>query len=252
MKKLFIHVLFILISFNLSGCQGLSRAIKHSKLDIMTKMSDTIFLDPISQEKKTVFVQVRNTSGCNKLDIKSDVVHSLVCKGYDVVNDMNKANYMMQINVLQIGKSNAENPFSILTAGYGGAIAGGLIGGVTTSNKSLSGLSLATSIVTGGVIGGIASSIFDAATSIVQYVVVTDIQVSQRLHNKKIKETTKSYVKQGKNSTVHSSYTQDVEWKRYQTRVVSVAKKVNLKLAKALPEIKENLVYSITGILAVE
>ncbi len=46
----------------LSGCAATHVAISKRDLDVQTKMSDTVFLDPVGADRKTVFVQIRNTS----------------------------------------------------------------------------------------------------------------------------------------------------------------------------------------------
>ena len=46
----------------LSGCAATSTAVAKRNLDVQTKMSDTIFLDPVSPDQRTVYVDVKNTS----------------------------------------------------------------------------------------------------------------------------------------------------------------------------------------------
>jgi Enterobacterial TraT complement resistance protein len=46
----------------LSGCAAVHTSTAKKDLGVQTKMSDTVFLDPIGPDKKVVFVQVRNTS----------------------------------------------------------------------------------------------------------------------------------------------------------------------------------------------
>lgn len=88
----------------LSGCAATQLAIEKHDLDVQTKMSDTIFLDPTSDSKKTIFVQVRNTSDKPDFDISSDVTAAIAAKGYRVVNDPDNAQFVLQANILQVGK----------------------------------------------------------------------------------------------------------------------------------------------------
>jgi uncharacterized lipoprotein YajG len=46
----------------LTGCAATQTAIEHGSLQVSTKQSETIFLDPISNAQKTVYVAVKNTS----------------------------------------------------------------------------------------------------------------------------------------------------------------------------------------------
>ncbi|MCP3707686.1 complement resistance protein TraT [Paraburkholderia sp. CNPSo 3274] len=43
-------------------CAATRLAIEKRDLDVQTKLSGTIFLDPMAESKKTIFVQVRNTA----------------------------------------------------------------------------------------------------------------------------------------------------------------------------------------------
>ena len=57
----------------LVGCNTTTKIIKHGKLEVETKMSESIFLDPIEDEKKNVLLQIRNTSDKSGLDIESKI-----------------------------------------------------------------------------------------------------------------------------------------------------------------------------------
>jgi predicted nucleic acid-binding protein len=83
----------------------------------------------------------------------------------------------------------------------------------------------------------------------VLFTAITDVQISERVGNSiVVKEKTKSKLKQGTNGVKELTSTEKIEWKRYQTRVVSTANKVNLKFDKAAPELIRGLTQSITGI----
>jgi Enterobacterial TraT complement resistance protein len=71
----------------LSGCAATTAAIEKRNLDVQTKMSATIFLDPTSEANKTVFVQIRNTSDKADFDIAPDLTAATATKGYRVVTD---------------------------------------------------------------------------------------------------------------------------------------------------------------------
>lgn len=46
----------------LSGCNAVTTAIEHRDLIVENKMTDTVFLDPVSSSQKTIYLQVRNTT----------------------------------------------------------------------------------------------------------------------------------------------------------------------------------------------
>ena len=60
-SKRLIIVGLSLVVFNLTGCQATTKMIKHGKLEVETKMSDTVFLDPLEDSKKVVLLQIRNS-----------------------------------------------------------------------------------------------------------------------------------------------------------------------------------------------
>ena len=75
----------------LSGCAATSTAIAERELDVQTRMSDTIFLDPARPGERTLFIEVKNTSDKPELDIERRVGRLLTGKGYKLVEDPEKA-----------------------------------------------------------------------------------------------------------------------------------------------------------------
>ena len=69
--------LLIIMTLGLSGCGALHTAVAKRNLDVQTKMSSSIFLDPVEPEQRTIFVDIRNTSDKPEFDLKPQVVQSL-------------------------------------------------------------------------------------------------------------------------------------------------------------------------------
>jgi hypothetical protein len=219
--------------------------IKHGKLEVETKMSETIFLDPIDDNKKTVLLQIRNTSDKSGLEIESKIRSAIESKGYRIVNSTGSANIMIQANVLQVGKSTLENPFQALTGGYGsgleGLATGAAIAGATGgSGRSMLGI---------GLITGIGNTILDAAVEVVNFTMITDLQISEKADGEYVSESSDANLKQGTSGYKKSTWEKKTNWKKYQTRIMSVAKKTNLKFEEAEPKLTEGLVKSISGLL---
>jgi hypothetical protein len=219
--------------------------IKHGKLEVETKMSETIFLDPIDDNKKTVLLQIRNTSDKSGLEIESKIRSAIESKGYRIVNSTQSANIMIQANVLQVGKSTLENPFQALTGGYGsgleGFATGAAIAGATGgSGRSMLGI---------GLITGIGNTILDAAVEVVNFTMITDLQISEKADGEYVSESSDANLKQGTSGYKKSTWEKKTNWKKYQTRIMSVAKKTNLKFEEAEPKLTEGLVKSISGLL---
>ena len=230
---------------SLVGCNTTSKMIKHGKLEVETKMSETIFLDPIEDEKKTVLLQIRNTSDKSGLDVESKIRLAVVNKGYRIVNSPKQANIMIQANILQVGKSTLENPFEALSGGYGsgleGFAAGAALAGATGgSGRSMLGI---------GLIAGIGNTILDAAVEVVNYTMTIDLQISEKAEGEYVSESSDASLKQGSSGYKKSTWEKKTNWKKYQTRIISVAKKTNLKFEEAEPKLTEGLVKSISGLL---
>ena len=229
----------------LVGCQTTSKIIKYGKLEVETKMSETIFLDPIEDEKKTVVLQIRNTSDKSGLDVESKIRLAIENKGYRIVNSPKQANIMIQANILQVGKSTLENPFEALSGGYGSGLEGfatgaALAGATGGSGRSMLGI---------GLIAGIGNTILDAAVQVVTFTMVTDLQISEKADGEYVSESSDANLKQGTSGFKKSTWEKKTNWKKYQTRIMSVGKKTNLKFEEAEPKLTEGLVKSISGLL---
>ena len=89
----------------LSGCVATTTAISKRTLDVQTKMTDSIFLEPVTTPDRTVLVEVRNTSDRTELDIAPAVRAALAQRGYRLVDDPQDAQFLLQANVLQVGRT---------------------------------------------------------------------------------------------------------------------------------------------------
>lgn len=238
MKK---FILALLSSLVLASC-ATSAAVQRTNLDVETKMSSSIFLEPAEPEAKTIYVQVRNTSDKPAFNIENNVVQALRSRGYLVTNDPNKANYMLQANVLSAGEIDKRTRDQLMTEGFGSAAIGGAVGlgiGALASGHS-------DALIGGALAGAALGSILNASFKDTTYSVVTDVQVSQRM-NKAITSRTTRNLKQGDNQTVPNTVTKTSDWERFQTRVVSTANKANLKWEEASPQLVDGLSMSLAG-----
>ncbi len=241
--NIFSKILLVVASVSLlSGCSAIDKSIKHGTLDVQTRMSETVFLDPVADDKKTVILQIRNTSDKKDLEIQSEIKIAIEDKGYKIVTDPNKAQYMIQANILQVGKSTKEDPFSSLSSGFGGALAGGAMGALISNNDSM-GMGI------GALAGGLIGTVVDSSVQVINYQMITDLQISEKADAATVTESSNAQLRQGSSGNKSSSWSEKSKWKKYQTRIISVAKKTNLKFELALPELKRGLVQSISGLL---
>lgn len=228
-RKVNMNKIALLISiFLISGCIATHTALTKNELDIKTKMSETVFLNPVSDKNKTLYLSVRNTSGREGLELEQAVAELVQQKGYVLVKDPEIANFILQANILQAGKIDDENS---LYKSLGDAAVPGVIGGVLGS---------AADDDMGAVIGAVAGvAVGMAGSSLVQdvtYSIIADIQISQRKSSSPI------------DSSSDEEEENYGEWRKYVTRVVSYANKVNLDYDVAENALSDAVARSVAGV----
>ena len=235
----------LFVTSQLTGCAAISTAIHHGSLKTSSKMSKTIFLDPVSDENKKIYVQVKDTSG-KDVNLKDALVAQLKGEGWDIVHDLGKANDMVQVNVLQAGE--AQSPEAVwrsMNGGFGSVLLGGLAGVAAGYSSD----SVGTGLAVGGVVSGV-SWLADQMYSDVTYSMITDIQVSIRAKDGQVTQTTQSDLSQGSQTNMKQTYNQKTDWIRYRARIASVADQANLKFDDAKPELVSGITKQIAGIFA--
>jgi len=224
-----------------SGCAAVHTAVKKRDLEVQTKMSASIFLDPVAPEKRVVFLQIRNTSDKPGLDVSSSIRTAISNRGYKITDNPDAAHYMIQANVLQVGKSDLREAQGALAQGYGSAAVGAVAGAQFGSGKGQVGA---------GLLGAAAGLIGDALVEDVLFSIITDLQISERARNGVVvTESNKARLKQGTSGNKSVTSTEETNWKRYQTRIMSTANKMNLQFAEAEPVLIKGLTQSISGLL---
>lgn len=230
----------------LSGCAATQVAISKRNLDVQTKMSDTVFLDPVGTDKKTIFLQIRNTSDKPDLSVNDEVAAALVAKGYRVEENPDEAHYILQANILQVGKTAPTAMEAAINQGYGVSAAGGALLG---AGIGYAGGSSGRGIAAAGLVGALAEGIAGAAVKDVYFSMITDLQIKERISgNGKARVDSQHNLRQGNSGSSQVTYAEDSSYKAYQTRIGSTANKVNLEFEEALPELKRGLVNSIAGL----
>lgn len=242
------HSLFIgmlAVAMALTGCAAMVTAVKYKDLEVGTKMSETIFLDPVAPEKRTVWIELKNTSD-QELDL-SPLNSMLAAKGYRVVTNPDAAQYLLQVNVLFVGKASQAAIDQALGAGFGGPLAGALAGaGIGAAVGDTRGAVVGAGV--GGLLGAGAEMIAGALVKVVTYSAITDFQLSERSAVAVAQQQTATLT-QGAQTQVHQQVAETTPWKRYRSRVASTATKVNLDFEEAKPVLVERLLKSLAGIL---
>ena len=170
--KLSIFIISTLsIGLYMSGCGAASTAIEKRNLEVQTKMSDSIFLEPVALEKQIVYIKIRNTTDKN-IDIEEQIKAAIQSKGFKVVTNPEEAYFMIQANVLQVGKTDATDSDSALKSGFGGGLLGAGISAATGGSGNNVGV--------GAAIGAVAGLLADTMVKDIYYSMITDVEIRQR------------------------------------------------------------------------
>ena len=102
MKKIRNLTLSIVLASTLfSGCAT-------TELQTNVRMSQSVFIDPVKKELRTVFISSKNTSG-QPINLEQSLSNELQAKGYKIVDDPDEATYILMVNVLYCDKKQENN-----------------------------------------------------------------------------------------------------------------------------------------------
>ena len=239
----------ISLSFALvSGCAAIHTSIAKKDLDVQTQMSDAVFLDPVGPDKRTIFIQVRNTSDKPQFDIESTLKSAIAAKGYRVIEDPDRAHFKLQAQILNVTKTDPTAAANALRAGYGGAIGGAVVGAtIGGAMDNLRGAGIGAGV--GALAGGLAGTVANAMVKDVTYAAITDVQISQKTKEGVTgNQKTKADIAQGTGTQVQQTFNEVVKEKRYRTRVMSTANQVNLEYEAAAPALNAGLTRVLAGL----
>jgi len=235
-------------SLVLSGCAATQVALEHKNLKVQTQMSHTVFLDAEKPSERTVLLDLKNTSD-KKLDqVEPMIRQSLQARGYRLVNSPAEAFYILQANILRVG---LHDPSALRSSTFDGSdgVAAGVVAGAAIG-AAAGGLDSdwGYGAVIGGLAAGGAELIAGSLVKNVTYSMITDLQILERT-DEKVAQVINSDLQQGSGTRVHQSSESVRERRKYQTRIISTANRVNLSFQTALPVLEQQLATSIAGIL---
>ena len=200
----------------LTGCAAIGTAVSHRNLQTQTLMSDSIFLSPSAVDlTPTVFIMVTNTTDHPQFLIANQIERNLKAKGYQILQHPNHASFILQVNILQVGKNSKSAAKEMMASGYGGALEG-VVSGVAIAASG------GANLVVGGIAGGVATSVTDNFVQNVTYTVISDVKLIQNISKSKSIEN--------------------------KTRVLSMANRVNLSFPNAEAKLEIDLSHAISGL----
>jgi hypothetical protein len=98
----------------------------------------------------------------------------------------------------------------------------------------------------GGLTMGVVEAVTSSATKVNWYAVITDIQVSERASG--VTQQFTSVASQGSGQTIRQQQTTSAGWRKYQSRISSSARRVNLTFEEALPLLQNGITQAIAGV----
>lgn len=247
-KKLYRGLIIAGAIASLSGCAAVSTSIGKRNLDIQTKISTAIFVDPVKRSNRLVYVDIR--SGVMEFDrralraaVKSELASNE--NGYRLTDDPDKAQYQMNIFVISLEKASPTAAEVALKQGYVGDVrAGATAGMVVGAHKGRS----ATSAVGGGLLGALGTTAANALVQDVTFMLIADVQIKEKAAKGVIvRKDSKISAKVSDSGHSTQQVSEASNKKEYRTRIVTTANKANLELSEAEDMMFKKTAYAMSG-----
>ena len=229
----------------LSGCAAIHTSIAKRNLDVQTKVSTAVFVDPVKRSKRTVYVDIRSSvMEFDRREFKKAVVESFANNdnGYRLTDDPDKAQYHMNVFVLKLEKASPTAAEAALKSGYVGnstgnaVVAGAMLGGGRGDAGK------------GAILGGLGATIADAFVQDVTYMLVADVQIKEKTRKGVyVRKDTKIDTKVSDSGGSTQRVSEVSNRKEYRTRIVTTANKSNLELAEAQPLMFKKTAYAMSS-----
>jgi len=255
----FLLVMLLVAVVSLMGCVAATRMIDYGSMKTDVSMSESVFLSP-TEASKTIFIQARNTSSNQNITgiFESMVLSGIQGKGYQIVQKLSQATYILQTDIRYMGEwKEGMNFEGTLTGANLGALTGlGLAGHHRYAGGA----------VVGGLLGAGLGFAADMATRVRTEIIIVEFQITERLSEQEditgqqvqkteIVTDTKVMGAMGTMPDLPTSKTIDRRvssskpgTKIYNATVAARAAQVNLNVGEATQRLIENATRQIAGI----
>lgn len=171
--KRFLAMAFVLLTV---ACSSTMKAIEYAEPRISTKMTQVIWLDPKNlYQHRNVYVRVMNTSGYQAIDFMDLLKRKIREAGLNVVEDPDKANYILQVNVFYLDEERESlTADSMLAGGASGAFAGSYIGGSALENVA--------GAIGGATIGSIIGGLIGRRVAVNSFSGITEVRIQENVN----------------------------------------------------------------------
>lgn len=239
-------IIFVLLNV-LGGCAATQVALGKKDLKVNTKTSTAIFVDPVSKDKRTVYLNIK--SGVMEFDrraFKTFVKQQFTDNadsGYSIVDDPNKAQFHMLVYVLNLEEASPTAAEAALHQGYlGSAAAGAAVGAMANSSNRYRGAAA------GGLLAGAAEVISGSLVKDITFMLVCDVKISEKTRKGVyVRKDSQMSAKVSDSGSSKQRVSEVSNRKEYQTRIVTTANKANLKLEEAQELMFNKTAYAMAG-----
>lgn len=245
MYRKFTVITLLGLVLTMVGCSAVQTSLTKQDLTLESHVSTAVVLEPLAPDERIVYVRVKDLSG-NTMSkgMMSKIKASLSEEGVKVTNDPKKANLMLNAFIMSAKKTTKDEYNAALQSGYKGGAEGALTVGAITAISGGDGSTTAGAALAGAAIGFLADTLVEDS----YYTFVLDVELRERpLEGDSIsnhKKTTKASGYSSQNNAALTTSGSSVErgdsynWIVYQTRIVTVANKMNLDIQEAIPEVQ--------------
>ncbi len=245
-KRILACTAVLSVVYILGACAATQVALSKKDLDVQTRTSTSIFVDPVAREKRTIYLDVK--SGVMEFDRRAfkqftkDQFTKFNDNGYRIVDDPDEAQFQMVVYVLNLEKTSPTAAQVALHQGYmGGAVLAGAAAGGLASGK-------AGGAVAGGLVGGAAEFISGSLVKDVTFMLVADVQIKEKAAKGVIvRKDTQIDTKVSDAGSSQQTVSEATNKKEYRTRIVTTAEKVNLELSEAQELMSQKTAYAMAG-----
>ncbi len=240
------HVRVVVLSIALlalTGCAAVHTSIAKKDLDVQTKLSTSVFVDPVPPEKRKIYLEVRSAVMEFDRNAFRSALNSQISSsgnGYTFVDSPDDAQYTMSVFVRNLEKASPSAAENYLASGFQGVAAGATLGVATGGGYR--------GAAAGGLIGGLVSTAANAMVKDVTYLLVADIQIKERAKKGVIvRKDSKINTNISDDGSATQTSSEVSNQKEYRTRVVTTANKANLELEEAQPLMFDKTAYAMAS-----
>jgi outer membrane lipoprotein SlyB len=228
-----------------SGYRGMTKVTNPDKMTLTGGIQWKIpplemGLRPVSQDRQLAYLRVKNTSGTDLPNLYENIKASLEGAGYRFTDDPAQAQFQVFADTSHFGINTRNDAgMGVLAGGALGGIAGAVLGhNVGNGNRNIG-------AVAGAAVGAGTAQIFGNRNKMIEYNLVVDIRVGERLSGI---STTRQGTTTRASGDAQSASTQE-SFLFHSNRIVAHATKMGLGPEEALPFLSHKLISAISNLL---